>query len=67
MTDFLGRELNVGDECVYLKNYRTGSSTIRKLMFKGVITKFKNRSIVFDNAVTVYDPNDVVKVRWSND
>lgn len=66
MKDFLGRELAVGDECVYLKNCRTGSSTIRKLMFKGVITGFKNSNILFDNT-TVYNSNDVVKVRFTDD
>ena len=67
MKDFLGRELNVGDECIYLKNCRTGSSTTRKLMFKGTITSFKKSNIIFDNSTTVYNPKDVVKVRWSND
>lgn len=65
MKDFLGRELDVGDECVYLKNCRTGSSTTRKLMFKGVITSFKKRNVIFDNNTTVYNSDDIVKVKWS--
>lgn len=66
MKDFLGRELNVGDECVFLKNCRTGSSTTRKLMFKGVITEFKGSRIMFGNT-TVYNSEDVVKVRFIDD
>lgn len=38
--DFIGEELNVGDYVVYLKNTRTGSSTIRKCLYVGVISKF---------------------------
>lgn len=67
MNDFLGRELNVGDECVYLKSCRTGSSTIRKLMFKGVITSIVKNKILFNHETVVYNPNDVVKVKWVND
>lgn len=66
MKDFLGRELNVGDECVYLKNCRTGSSTIRKLMFKGLITELRGSNVVFGDTV-VYNPQDVVKVRFPDD
>lgn len=66
MKDFLGRELNIGDECVYLKNCGTGSSTTRKLMFKGVITEFKGKRIIFGHT-TVYNPQDIVKVRFTDD
>ena len=38
--DFIGEELNIGDYVVYLKNTRTGSSTIRKCLYVGVISNF---------------------------
>lgn len=66
MKDFLGRELSIGDECIYLKNCRTGSSTTRKLMFKGVITGFKGHRIIFGDYI-VYTSKDVVKVRFTDD
>ena len=45
MNDFLNNEINIGDEVIYLKNLRTGSSTIRKIMLKGKILSFKNDKV----------------------
>ena len=66
LTDFLGRELNIGDECVYLKPTMTGSSTIRKVLYKGVITGFKKNKVIFGDT-TVYVAKDVIKVRHNDD
>ena len=60
--DFLGHKLNVGDKCVYLKNVRTGSSTIRKCMFKGIITGFTNCKVKFGD--TLAHEGYVVKVDY---
>jgi len=38
---FLGQFVTVGDEVVYLKNLRTGSSTIRKCKCIGKIVEIK--------------------------
>lgn len=38
--NFIGEELNIGDYVIYLKNTRTGSSTIRKCKYVGVIIGF---------------------------
>ena len=37
MKDFLGKEITKGDKCIFLKNTNTGSSTTRKIMYKGVV------------------------------
>lgn len=66
MTDFLGRELNVGDECVYIQNRSTGSSTIRKLLFKDVIIGFTPKKVRFKRYGDLIFPCNVVKVEWSN-
>lgn len=42
---FTGQSINVGDEVVYLKNLRTGSSTIRKCKCTGVVRKIKGQNI----------------------
>lgn len=42
---FLGQTLNVSDEVVYLKNIRTGSSTIRKCKCVGIVRKIKGRNV----------------------
>lgn len=38
---FLGQTVSVGDEIVYLKNLRTGSSTIRKCKCIGEVLEIK--------------------------
>lgn len=42
---FLGQTLNVSDEVVYLKNLRTGSSTIRKCKCIGIVRNIKGRNV----------------------
>ncbi|MBC5648483.1 hypothetical protein [Christensenella tenuis] len=72
MRDYLGNELNIGDECVYLQNKRTGSSSIRKCKFKGHIIGFTRKLVVVrcsasefelevGNETKVY-PDDVIKI-----
>lgn len=59
--NFIGEEIKTGDTVVYLQNYRTGGSTVRKCKFIGTITDFKgDRAIIephgsYDTFVT---PND---------
>lgn len=45
MIDFVGKEIHIGDSVVYLKNVRTGSSTIRKCMFRGIVSGETNCKI----------------------
>ena len=45
MKDFLGNYINVGDEVIYLKLLRTGSSSKRKIMFKGKVLNFKGQKV----------------------
>ena len=46
METFTKETLHVDDVVVYLKNERTGSSTIRKCKFIGHIVEFKNTKVV---------------------
>jgi hypothetical protein len=64
--DFLGKELAVGDTVVYIKNCATGSSTIRKLMFKGVVVGFTPTLVKINNGDDVHkiNPMDCVKVEF---
>lgn len=62
MKDFLGRELNVGDKCIYIQNQRTGSSTIRKIMLKGTIIGFSPQKVRFREFGDLIYPCDVVKI-----
>lgn len=59
MTDFLGRELHKQNFCVYLKNVRTGTSTVRKIFKKGYITGFTPKKVIFDGYDIVF-PEDVI-------
>lgn len=45
MKDFLGNYINVGDDVIYLKLLRTGSSSKRKIMFKGKVLDFKGQKV----------------------
>lgn len=45
MKDFLNNELKINDEVIYIKNMRTGSSTVRKVLFKGKIIGFTFKSV----------------------
>lgn len=61
--DILGNKLRVGDICAYIKAERTGSSTVRKILHTGKITSIKNGGkFVFDDNITVYVSNDIVKL-----
>lgn len=61
MQDFLGNELHVGDFCVYIKNRETGSSTVRKVMQKGNITRFTKKMVVI--GYVMVSPKDTVKIQ----
>lgn len=52
--DFIGEKLSIGDTVVYLRNYRTGSSTVRPCKFVGVITDFAKTKVCIDER-TIYD------------
>lgn len=43
--DSIGEELNIGDCVIYLKNTRTGSSTVRKCKYVGVIIGFTKANV----------------------
>lgn len=66
--DFCGKELSVGDKCVFTKNTRTGSSTVRRIMYKGIITEIEQAWIFIENQSTgeidKISSDDVVKVDW---
>lgn len=72
--DYLGQPLFAGDYVVFLKNCRTGSSTTRKLMFRGQITELYAAKVnvvgkckEWHNDTTcefTVCPHDVVKVNW---
>ena len=69
MKDFLGRELNIGDEVLYLNHTRT-SSYLRRAIVTG-FTPMKIRMNTFNNNGTqgcgeLKFPYHVVKVRWRN-
>ena len=69
MKDFLGRELKVGDEVLYLIHTRT-SSYLRRGVVSG-FTPMKIRMKTFhENGKEAWDelkfPHHVVKVRWRN-
>lgn len=65
MKDFLGNDLNFGDEIIYIKSLRTGSSTTRNVLFKGRILDFlpKNVEILrtYSNEEFPIEIVDVVK------
>lgn len=52
--DFRGKELKVGNSCAYIKNVRTGTSTIRKKMFEGKISGFSEHKIRFENGDVIF-------------
>lgn len=45
MKDFLGKEIQINDEVIYIKLCRTGSSSSRKIMFKGKVVGFKGQKV----------------------
>lgn len=42
---YLGQMINIGDVVVYMKNLRTGSSTIRKCKCIGIVRKIKGQNV----------------------
>lgn len=65
MQDFLGKEIKEDTFCVFVINRRTGSSTIRKVLCKGMIErKTKQKVWVKEengNTHCIY-PEDVVQI-----
>lgn len=45
MKDFLGNELKIDDEVIYIINAQTGSSSRRNIMLKGQIMSFKPKTV----------------------
>lgn len=64
--DFCGKLLRVGDHCVFTKNTRTGTSTIRRVMYKGIIKEITKVWVFIENQTTrevdKVKSDDVVKV-----
>ena len=68
MKDFLGRELNVGDEVVYLSHSRTSSN-----MYRGIVVEFTPCKVRIETYTADGEgawpqlkfPYHVVKVNWS--
>lgn len=52
MKDFLGNELKVNDEVIYIKSMRTGSSTTRNVMFKGQVSGFTKKHVEVERTYT---------------
>lgn len=61
-TTFTREPLYIDDVVVYLKNERTGSSTIRKCKFVGQIVSFKGEKVNinrFSNPDIFVQPNEI--------
>lgn len=43
--DFLDNDIKINDEVIYLKSIQTGSSSTRKIMFKGRVLNFKGKKV----------------------
>ena len=43
--DFLDNDIKINDEVIYLKLIQTGSSSTRKIMFKGRVLNFKGKKV----------------------
>ena len=52
MKDFLNNEININDEVIYLKLLQTGSSSKRKIMFKGRVLGFKGKKVKIERLYT---------------
>lgn len=52
MKDFLNNEININDEVIYLKRLMTGSSSTRKIMFKGNVLGFKGQKVKIERLYT---------------
>lgn len=60
--DFIGEKLSVNDYVVYLKNTRTGSSTIKKCKYIGVIVDFTKNNV----KIRVLSRPDRYEIDWEN-
>lgn len=70
MKDFLGKELNIGDEVVYLNHSRTSSTLRRGIVMRFTPMKIEIESYSEDGRHLWNDtkyPRHVVKVSWEND
>lgn len=63
-TDFVGQLLDIGDKVIYVANTRTGTSTVRKIMYKGKIAGFTPRLVIMEDGRKV-SSDEVVKIEWS--
>lgn len=52
MKDFLNNEIKINDEVIYLKRLMTGSSSTRKIMFKGKVLDFKGEKVKLERQYT---------------
>ena len=48
MKDFENKKINIYDDVIYLKTIRTGSSSIRKCMFRGKVKGFTNTKVIIE-------------------
>lgn len=75
MKDFLGNEIKINDNVVYLKRLQTGSSSTRKIMFKGKVLNFKgqkveisreytNEWVIKDKEIDIIFPKDIVVLNY---
>jgi hypothetical protein len=60
--DFIGEKLSVNDYVVYLKNTRTGSSTIKKCKYIGVIVDFTKNNV----KIRALSRPDRYEIDWEN-
>ena len=64
--DFLGNPIYPGDKCIYMKNTRTGSSTVRRMLYKGIAKSFTKVMVVMENGDMV-PAEEVVKMDWKDE
>ena len=80
MENFIKEPLHIDDIVVYLRNERTGSSTIRKCKFVGLVTGFTKSKVkimqlskedqwVYPDEIHMYGevevyPDDVICIMW---
>lgn len=46
MKDFENKDIKINDEVIYIQNIHTGSSSIRKCMFKGIVTEILDKKVL---------------------
>ena len=52
MNDFLNHKIEINDDVIYLKRMMTGSSSTRKIMFKGKIISLKGQKVEIERLYT---------------